>query len=69
MNVWKDIYYECMSVKQTIELDIFNKEKEIEQMKQKLKENEKFFEKTFGKTIDKCIEMSYNEYIKEIKKE
>ena len=65
IDVWRDIYDDCIHTKQSIERDILNKEKEIKKLKQKLKENEFFFEKNFNETIDNCIGISYNEYIKE----
>jgi hypothetical protein len=67
IDVWRDIYNDCIHAKQIIERDIFNKEKEIEKLKQKLKENENFFQKNFNETIDNCIGISYNKYIKERK--
>jgi len=63
MSIWKDIYYDCIHTKQSIERDILNKEKEIEKLKQKLKENEIFFQKTFNENLDNYMKISYNEMI------
>lgn len=65
MDIWKDIYYGSIHMQQSIEFELWKKEIEIQELKQKLEENKKFFEKTFNKTIDSCMKMSYNEYIKD----
>lgn len=65
MDVWKDLYYDCISCDKYLRKQIKEHEKAIKRLQKEIKENENFFEKTFELPLDKCIEKSYNIYIKE----
>ena len=65
MDVWKDLYYDCISCDKHLREQIKEHEKAIKRLQKGIKENENFFEKTFELPLDKCIEKSYNIYIKE----
>ena len=65
MDVWKDLYYDCISCDKHLREQIKEHEKAIKRLQKEIKENENFFEKTFELPLDKCIEKSYNIYIKE----
>lgn len=64
INVWKDLYEECIQNEYHMKKQIEAYEKAIEKLKKQIEDNKKFFEKHFNASIDKYIEMSYNEYIK-----
>ena len=65
MDVWKDLYYDCISCDKHLREQIKEHEKAIKRLQKEIKENENFFEKTFELPLDKCVEKSYNIYIKE----
>ena len=65
MDVWKDLYYDCVNCDKYLRKQIKEHEKAIKKLQKEIKENEKFFEKTFELPLDKGIEKSYNIYIKE----
>ena len=65
MDIWKDLYYDCISCDKHLREQIKEHEKAIKRLQKEIKENENFFEKTFELPLDKCIEKSYNIYIKE----
>ena len=64
MDVWKDLYYNCLSTEKNYNEQIEKHQKAIKKKKKDIEENKKFFKKNFNLTIDECATMSYNEYIK-----
>ena len=64
MDVWKDLYYDCLSTEKYFNEQIEKHQKAILKLQKDIEENRKFFKKNFDLTIDECVTMSYNEYIK-----
>lgn len=64
MDVWKDLYYECLSVEVHFNKQIKEHQKAILRLQKNMEENRKFFKENFDLSLDKCVTMSYNEYIK-----
>ena len=64
MDVWKDLYYDCLSAENNFNTQIKEHQKEILKLQKEIEENRKFFKENFDLSLDKCANMSYNEYIK-----
>ena len=64
MDVWKDLYYDCLLIDINITKKIEKYQKAILRLQKEKEENRKFFKENFDLTLDKCANMSYNEYIK-----
>ena len=64
MDVWKDLYYDCLLIDINITKKIKKYQKAILRLQKEKEENRKFFKENFDLSLDKCANMSYNEYIK-----
>ena len=64
MDVWKDLYYDCLLIDTNITKKIEEHQKAILRLQKEIEENRKFFKENFDLSLDKCANMSYNEYIK-----
>ena len=64
MDVWKDLYYDCLLIDINITKQIEKYQKAILRLQKEKEENRKFFKENFDLSLDKCANMSYNEYIK-----
>ena len=64
MDVWKDLYYDCLLIDRNITKQIEKYQKAILRLQKEMEDNRKFFKENFDLTLDKCANMSYNEYIK-----
>ena len=68
MNVWKDLYYNCIDDELDMQSRIIDLQKEIKKLEQKRIENKEFFLKEFHFPLDKCMGMSYNDYQRSVEK-
>lgn len=64
MDVWKDLYYDCLLIDRNITKQIEKYQKAILRLQKEMEDNRKFFKENFDLTLDECTNMSYNEYIK-----
>ena len=64
MDVWKDLYYDCLYDEYKLSKQIEEHKKAILILQKEMEENRKIFRENFDLTLDRCINISYNEYIK-----
>ena len=59
MDVWKDLYYDCLSVENNFNTQIKEHQKAILRLQKEMEKNRKFFKKNFDLSLDKCANMYY----------
>ena len=64
MDVWKDLYYDCLLAEKNFSKQIEEHKKAILRLQKDIEKNRKIFRENFDLALDKCVTMSYNEYIK-----
>lgn len=53
MDVWKDLYYDCLSAEKNFSKQIEEHKKAILRLQKDMEKNRKFFRKNFDLTLDK----------------